>query len=165
LARPSSFDTEYPEQAYKLCLLGATDKELADFFDVEERTVNRWKKKHPEFCQSLKRGKMDADADIADRLHQRARGFEYDKAVPIKLKEVLYENGKRVKETERVEVVMVHEVVPPDTTAGIFWLKNRRPQNWRDRQEVPPEEAAELARKLRDALRQMDGADGVDAAA
>lgn len=142
--RPSSYDAAYCEQARQLCLLGATDAEMAEFFAISEVTLNAWKKQHPEFLKSLKSGKVVADTGIADRLHQRAFGFEYEKAVPIKLKEVIYLDGKRVKETERVEVVMVHEVVPPDTTACIFWLKNRRPADWRDRHELTGKDGAKL---------------------
>lgn len=152
--------------AFRLSLLGATDKEMADFFGVAERTLHRWKKTEPAFCQSLKEGKLSADAEVSDRLNQRARGFEYDEAQPIKLKEVIYDKGKRVKETERIEVVMVHRVVPPDTTACIFWLKNRRPAQWRDR--VPEDSNAdptEIARQIRDAMRQADSADGLNEAA
>jgi hypothetical protein len=75
--------------------------------------------------------------DVADRLHQRAMGFEYEEAQAHKLKTVEYENGKRLKETERLEIIMVKRVVPPDTTACIFWLKNRRKVEWRERQEAP----------------------------
>lgn len=134
--RPSAYQPEFADQARKLCLLGATDDEIADFLGVNVRSVYRWKKSQPEFCQALKDGKVVADTDVASRLNERARGFEYDEAVPIKVKTVLYDGGKRVSEIERVEVVMVHRVVPPDTTACIFWLKNRRSQDWRDRQNL-----------------------------
>lgn len=133
--RPSLYRPEYAVQGRKLALLGATDEELASFFEVSPATIDNWKATQPEFLGSLKDGKASADADIADRLHQRAMGFEFDKAVPIKVKEVTYKDGKRVKETERVEVVTVHEVVPPDTTACIFWLKNRKSAQWRDKVE------------------------------
>lgn len=134
--RPTLYRDEYVGRVYTLALVGATDAELAEEFGVSESCLNNWKLAHPPFMESLKAGKLQADTHVADRLHQRALGFEFDEAQPIKLKEVLYENGKRVKETERVEIVMVHRVVPPDTTAGIFWLKNRRPVQWRDKQDV-----------------------------
>jgi hypothetical protein len=134
--RPTQYRPEYADQAERLCLLGATDKILGEFFGVTETTVNNWKRSQPEFFESLKAGKVGADIGVADSLHQRALGFEYDEAQPIKLKEVIYENGKRVREIERVETVMVHHVVPPDTTACIFWLKNRRSDAWRDKHDV-----------------------------
>jgi hypothetical protein len=134
--RPTKYSSEFDEQARKLCLLGATDEELAEFFEVDVATIYRWKNEHEEFCEAIKDGKVKADAEIGERLHQRASGFEWDEEVPIKVKEVYYENGKRESEVEHVEMVTVHKVVPPDPTSAIFWLKNRRPQNWRDKSEV-----------------------------
>jgi hypothetical protein len=133
---PTKFKEEYSEQAYKLCLLGATDKDMAEFFEVVESTINLWKLEHAQFSESIKAGKEIANAEVADSLHQRAKGFEWDEAQPIKIKEVLYENGKRLKEVEKVEIVMVHKVVPPDPTSAIFWLKNRKKQYWRDKTET-----------------------------
>lgn len=132
--RPSDFKPEFAEQAYSLALLGATDLELAAHFDKSEQTVNNWKANHPEFLEALKAGKTAADARMAESLYKRGLGFEFIEKHPIKLKEVLYDNGKRVKETERIEIVDVQRVVPPDTTAAIFWLKNRRRTEWRDSQ-------------------------------
>lgn len=121
MGRPSSYKPEYAVQAGKLCKLGATDKEIADFFGVDERTVNRWKSEHLEFCQSLKEGKTLADAEVADRLYQRAMGYTHH-AVKI----AASPSG------EHVSVPYV-EHYAPDTTAAIFWLKNRRPDLWRDK--------------------------------
>ena len=70
--RTSDYQEEYLEQAYKFCLLGATDAQLAEFFNVSETTINNWKDKHEEFSLALKRGKMIADAEIANSLYQRA---------------------------------------------------------------------------------------------
>jgi hypothetical protein len=64
----------YADQTAKLCRLGATDVEIADFFGKDERTINRWKADHPESCQALNDGKLVSDMDVADRLHQRALG-------------------------------------------------------------------------------------------
>lgn len=128
MARPSRYKKEYDEQAYKLCLLGATDKDLADFFNVKEQTINNWKRDHPSFFESLKRGKVIADANVADRLYQRAMGYEHD---DIELK-VVSLGGNMGSEVQEVKV---RKYYPPDTTAAIFWLKNRRPQEWRDKRE------------------------------
>lgn len=135
--RPSSYKDEYPMQALKLTLLGATDKELADFFEVNEATINRWKKSEPEFCESLKKGKAIADANVASKLYSRAMGAKISVQQAHKLKSTLYhENGKKKSETETVRVVDLEMEQPPDTTAIIFWLKNRSPEKWRDKREV-----------------------------
>ncbi|WBV60223.1 terminase [Chryseobacterium camelliae] len=135
VGRPSDFKSEYLELAYNYCLLGATDKNLATFFNVCEATINNWKNEYPEFLESIKKGKDIADARIASKLFDRAAGAEIQKQQAFKVKEILYENGKRVKETEKIEVVDITEVIAPDTTAAIFWLKNRKPEYWKDKQE------------------------------
>lgn len=123
VGRPSLFKPEYSEQAYKICLLGATDADLANFFDVNEDTINEWKKVHPEFSESLKSGKTLADAEIAKSLFHRAKGYEHPD-VDIKMFE------------GQIIVTDLIKHYPPDTTAAIYWLKNRKPKEWRDKQEV-----------------------------
>src|SRR5688572_12467307 len=129
VGRPTSYKQEYNMQAEKLCKLGATDKELADFFEVEESTLNNWKIAHPEFMESIKAGKMLADANVADRLYQRAMGYEHD-SEEIKV----ISDGKG--EGSSIERVPVRKIYPPDTAAMIFWLKNRQKAKWRDKMET-----------------------------
>ena len=124
MGRPSKYRPEFAEQALKLCRLGATDKELGDFFGVSEQTVNTWKTEHPEFLESLKEGKGFADAEVADKLFKRATGYEHA-AVKIVANAT----------TGQEHIVGYTERYPPDTTAAIFWLKNRRPDLWRDKTE------------------------------
>lgn len=121
-------------QAEKLCKLGATDAELADFFEVVESTINLWKLEHPKFSESIKRGKLQADAEIASSLFHRAKGYSH-KAVKIFPMggEKEDEEGNKVKGPLLVPYV---EHYPPDTTAAIFWLKNRQPKKWRDKMET-----------------------------
>lgn len=119
--RPSSFREEYSEQAKKLCRLGATDKEMADFFGVCEQTFNAWKKEFPQFLESLKEGKSQADAEVADRLFKRATGYSHPDT-----KFATFEG----RITDSCEYIKHYA---PDTIACIFWLKNRRPDLWRDK--------------------------------
>lgn len=121
--RPTSYRSEYAEQASRLCELGATDREIAHFFKVKERTVHRWKLQFPEFCHALKGGKEVADERVERSLYRKAIGYSFD-AVKI-----LQNSGAPV-------IVPYVEHVPPDTTAAIFWLKNRRPDRWRDMKAV-----------------------------
>lgn len=127
--RPSNYKPEYAEQAQKLCLLGATDVQLADFFHVTDRTILSWKKKHPEFLRALTRGKQEADANVAHSLYRRALGYSH-RAVKI------LTVSKGANQGSEVEQVPYIERYPPDSTAAIFWLKNRRSDVWRDRHEV-----------------------------
>jgi hypothetical protein len=94
--RPTEYNKKYNDTVKGLCLLGATDAQIADCLNVSEKTLNRWKKRYPEFCQSLKDGKVKADTDVATSLYQKA--------------------------------------ITGDVTAQIFWLKNRQPKTWRDKQ-------------------------------
>jgi hypothetical protein len=132
--RPTDYREEYCEQAEKLCKLGATDAELADFFEVDESTINNWKIAHPEFFESIKKGKFLADANVADSLYQRARGYKHE-AVKIFPNGGTKEDEDGNKESAPLIVPYI-EHYPPDTTAAIFWLKNRQPKKWRDKQEI-----------------------------
>lgn len=122
IGRPTKYKPEYATQAEKLCLLGATDDDMADFFDVETSTINNWKNEFPEFLESIKKGKMLADANVADRLYQRAMGYE---APDVDIRVV---DGEIIK-------TPLTKYYPPDTPAAIFWLKNRQRSKWRDKVE------------------------------
>jgi len=135
MARPPSYKPEYAEQAAKLCALGATDLDLAEFFKVTDRTIQRWKVDHEEFCQSLKVGKDIPDANVERSLYQRAMGYSHPDM------DVRVVDGKIIKTP-----IVKH--YPPDTTAAIFWLKNRKPKDWRDKQEVELNVNGSLAERL-----------------
>lgn len=121
VGRPTSYKEEYNVQAKKLCLLGATDESLANFFEVSESTINKWKDDYPEFSESLKEGKLVADANVANALYNRAIGY----------------NCKETKVFNDSGVILTHDMekhYPPDTAAAFIWLKNR--STWKDKQEV-----------------------------
>ena len=120
MGRPTKFRREMIVQATKLCEFGATDIELADFFGVDVRTIYRWQASEPDFCQALKAGKAAADERVERALFHKATGYSFD-AVKI-----FQHDGAPVE-------VPYREQVAPDTTACIFWLKNRRPDLWRDK--------------------------------
>lgn len=122
--RPTKFKPEFVAQAEKLAKLGATDRDAADFFEVNEATIHRWKLSHPEFCEALKVGKETADARVEQSLYRRALGYQHD-AVKI-----------HVSGDGKITEVPFTEHYAPDTTAAIFWLKNRKPGEWRDKSEV-----------------------------
>lgn len=139
LGRPSEYKTEYCEQAEKLCRLGATDKEIADFFNVTEQTINNWKSEHSDFFESIKKGKVLADAEVADKLFKRATGYQHPD-IDIKVIE------------NKIVITDLVKHYPPDTAAAIFWLKNRRGkiktadgQRWADKQEVTGEGGSPLS--------------------
>lgn len=121
--RPSKYKPTFAKQAEKLCALGATDEDLADFFEVSIRTIANWKAQNADFLQALKGGKAQADDRVERSLYQRAVGYSFDS------EKVFSNRGEVVRAKTR-------EHCPPDVTAQIFWLKNRRPGDWRDKQEI-----------------------------
>lgn len=116
--RPTDYKEEYVELAFKFCLLGADNKRLADFFDVSLATVKNWMKAHPKFLAAVKKGRVDADAEIASSLYHRAKGYSH------KEDKIFNDNGSPL-------VVPTTKHYPPDTAAAFIWLKNR--QNWGDK--------------------------------
>ena len=127
--RPTDFREEFLALGYNYALLGATDRMLAEFFGVAESTIHLWKLAHPEFSESLKRGKAQADARVADSLFQRALGYSHP--------------AVKIFHTEAGVVEHPYtEHYAPDTGAACFWLKNRQPDLWRDKQVV--EHAGEI---------------------
>lgn len=121
LGRPTKYKEEYNEQAYKLCLLGHTDEELAQFFEIATSTLYEWKLAYPDFSEALKKGKDIADSNVVASLYHRAMGYSHEDT-DIKM----YEGG--IIKTRYTK----HH--PPDATSAIFWLKNRQPKKWRDKQ-------------------------------
>lgn len=126
--RPTDYKKSFAKQAEKLCLLGATDDELADFFEVHRSTIYRWKHEHSDFCDAIKSGKEASDERVERSLYQKATGYNVKEQQAIKVKLEQHREG--------VEVVDVERHVPADTTAAIFWLKNRRSGAWRDKQDI-----------------------------
>jgi len=118
--RPSKFDTIDKEQLSKLAKAGWTDKQVSDFFNINESTLNAWKKENLAFSKSLKNWKAEADHEVERSLFERAKGF-------VTSEDKVFGSG----DEQRIEEVK--KQYPPDTTACIFWLKNRQPKEWRDK--------------------------------
>lgn len=102
---------------------GLTDEQIAENMGISRSTLNNWKDKYPDILDALKKGKEVVDRQVENALLKRALGYEYNE---VKEK---YEFG------ELTEKTVTKKRIPPDTTAQIFWLKNRKPHNWRDKQE------------------------------
>lgn len=135
MARPSKYESHVKP---KLNLVeswardGLVDEQIAHNLGINVSTLYDYKKKYPEFTEALKNGKDDIDVMVENSLLKRALGYTYD--------EVTLEGG--------VETKRVVKEVQPDTTAQIFWLKNRRPQAWRDKQEIDMNANVEYSVKL-----------------
>lgn len=140
--RPTKYREEFIEQARKLCELGATDLEVAQFFEVSKRTLYYWQQQHPELAQALKVGKVAADDRVERALYHRATGYSFD-SEDIRLIDETIEEAPasadvqaRTLHTKKVLRISTITHVPPDVTACIFWLKNRRREQWRDTQNL-----------------------------
>ena len=133
--RPTEYKEEYCEQAERLCKLGATDKDLASFFDVCEATINNWKTDYPEFLESIKAGKILADVKVANNLFEGCTDRVVTEQQAFKLKTVEWKDGKKI-ETEKIEIVELEKVIPADFRNQQFWLKNRNPERWREKTDI-----------------------------
>ena len=96
---------------------GLIDEQIAHNMGITTKTLYEWKNKYGEISEALKKGKEVIDRQVENALLKRALGYTYD--------ETTYEDG--------VETKRVKKEVAPDTTAQIFWLKNRKPAEWRDK--------------------------------
>jgi len=127
--RPTKYKPEYCLTVEYMARAGLTDVQIAERLGISEATITNWKKDYPEFLVSLKAGKEGPDDLVEKSLFERATGYTFDseKIVTLSMGQGL---------GTEVERVPIKEHCPPDVTAQIFWLKNRRPDRWRDKQEV-----------------------------
>lgn len=123
MGRPTKYDPEtFPGRAYRLSLLGLKDKDLCDAFGVDINTIYHWKRTKPNFLKAIKEGKEQADEHVAESLYHRARGYSHRE------EKIFCNDGEIV----RAETTKHY---PPDTRAIEFWLKNRHPEKWREKQQ------------------------------
>lgn len=127
---------------------GLTEENIAKNIGISRSTLNDWKKKFSDISDTLKKGKDVSDRMVENALFQSAIGKIYKVQKPIKVKEVTYDNGKRIKEVEHVEYAEEEIVIPPQTAAQIFWLKNRKPDYWREKQDIQVNDATEKKEKI-----------------
>lgn len=100
---------------------GLADEQIAHNIGISRGTLYDWKKAYPDISNALKRGKEVVDIEVENALLKRAMGYDY-----VEERVEVNGNGKR-------KVTQTTKHVPGDTTAQIFWLKNRRPDKWRDK--------------------------------
>ncbi|MBO1696567.1 transposase [[Clostridium] symbiosum] len=124
---------------------GLTDEQIAANAGIATATLYDWKKRHPEVSEALKKGKEVVDVQVENALLKRALGYTYTET-------------KKERTAEGVRTTTTIKEVVPDTTAQIFWLKNRRPDRWRDKQDIHVSGSLNTEKtKLDDLLKQMRG--------
>jgi len=158
VGRPTNYKKSFNRQAYVACLDGGfTDAKLAKLFDIDNATLNRWKRRYPEFCASIQKGKDEFNCVVAENsLIKRVKGFSYNETT----KEYfgLDENMKPIiRETKKVR-----KHIPPDPHSIKFFLKNRDPVRWPDREVVEVEGLDKLGERLDNAHKRMKDASSPD---
>lgn len=114
---------------------GLTDRQIAENMGIGMSTFKKWKRTNDVFGASLKKSKNVADRHVENALFKKATGFEYTETTEERV------FNKITNQFEMVVTKKVNKVALPDTTAQIFWLKNRKPAEWRDRREIESTEA------------------------
>lgn len=110
---------------------GLTNEQIAKNIGISITTLYLWQSKHSEFMEALKKGREVVDQEVENALYKSAMGFEYD--------EIIYEKNKETG--EMIEVKRIRKTQLPSNTAQIFWLKNRRSKEWREKQQVEVEQS------------------------
>jgi transposase-like protein len=116
---------------------GLTDEQIAENMGIKRQTLYEWKKKYPDISDTLKRGKEVVDRQVENALLKRALGYKYDEVTYEQVACKPYYDDEGNRKEFRLDVTKkVTKEIQPDTTAQIFWLKNRKPEVWRDKQEL-----------------------------
>ena len=119
---------------------GLTDEQISRNIGIAIRTFYEWQERYPQFRQAIKKGKAPVDIQVENALLKRALGYEYEETI-TEIEQI--EEGKQKTHVRRIKKQM-----PPDVGAIVFWLKNRRPNKWRDKIEAAPEIANDLLQSL-----------------
>jgi hypothetical protein len=128
------YNDTFPLRAEDMARKGLIDKQIAKNLGISHETLYQYQKKFPEFSDALKRGKAPVDVEVENALLKRAKGFEYEEVhTEYRLKSGETEPGAKAEPTL---VKRIKKVVVPDVTACIFWLKNRRKDEWRDMRDL-----------------------------
>lgn len=136
---------------------GLSDIQIAKNMSIGERTFYEWMARFPQFAQAIKNGKAPVDIQVENALLKRALGYECEE-VQEEIEETptgKYDaNGKPIMKRKK-HIRKYRRQIPGDTTAMIFWLKNRKPAQWRDKPEPPV--STEALQRLDEVLDKIDG--------
>lgn len=143
---------------------GLTDEQIAANIGVRRETIYDWKKKYPNFSNALKKGKEVVDIQVENALFKRAIGYSYTETTKERVAEYDTETGEALGSHMEVTKEVTKEVAG-DVTAQIFWLKNRKPEAWRDVKNIDANVKSETAgltnEQLDSLILQLEGTLGV----
>lgn len=127
--RKKKYNETFPKKALELAERGLNDKEISEQLGISQTVFYEYRNKYPEFSEALKKGKQPIDNLVENALLKRALGYEIEeKTTEVKIGD----DGKPIPAS--IKTTKKH--ISGDVTAQIFWLKNRKPNEWRDRQEI-----------------------------
>ena len=112
---------------------GFTDEQIAKKMNISYSTFRVWRDKYPALSAALKKNKEIVDYEVENALNNNAVGYYYTEQVVVMKRTVTYKDGKRLKETSEPITIDLNKWKPAETTAQIYWTKNRRPKKWRDK--------------------------------
>ena len=116
---------------------GLSEKQIAKNIGIHLGTLCEWKNRFPEIAEAIKRGKRPVDVQVENALYRSALGYKQTVKKPIKL--------RRKDNSEYIEYADEEVYIAPNITAQIFWLKNRKPEYWRDKRDVVTSTPGQLA--------------------
>lgn len=117
---------------------GLIEKQIAHNMSIGESTLRTWKNNFPDIAEALRKGKEVVDREVENALFKSALGFMQKIKKPVRIREIEYDpkSGKKIKESEKWVQVEEEVFIPPQVTAQIFWLKNRKPDQWREKNDL-----------------------------
>ena len=137
--RKSKYETNVKPRLLEIaawCRDGLTDKEIAEKLGISQDSFYVYKNKHTEFSDTLKETKEIADIKVENSLNKNANGYDYEEQTVVMKKEVIYKDGKRVKEVTYPEIITITKHKEAETKAQMFWLQNRKPEKWRNQSQI-----------------------------
>ena len=115
---------------------GLINEQIAEEIGIHPSTLYDWQKKYPEIAEALKKGKEVIDRKVENALLKRALGYQYEEKTYERIENTIIEPDGSITKEPGTKIKTVIKEVVPDTTAQIFWLKNRKPDVWRDRKDI-----------------------------
>ena len=131
------YKVKYDRMVFFMALLGLTDQQMGQVFNISMQTFTTWKRKYPTFNEAIQKGKAEADAKVAYSLYQSAIGYKCKKKTVLTNRVKEYDKrGRVVKEWTEPLIVETEEQLAPNVTAALKWLQARQPEKWSDRVQI-----------------------------